>query len=104
MGKSMDTDNLHKNWNLGVLDFVEGGKAENAEKNHRGRERTNNKFSPRDTASTRIEPRELRSECLSTAPLFASRAPGVLSCWIKRHCACPHLEKLRTILWCPTID
>ena len=43
------------NWNLEVLVFVEGGKAENPEKNPRSRKRTNNKLNPNERASTRIE-------------------------------------------------
>ena len=38
-----------------VLVFVEGGKAENLEKNPRSRERTNNKLNPHETTSTGIE-------------------------------------------------
>ena len=44
------------NWNLEVLDFVEGGKPENPEKNSRSKERANNKLNPHLTPRARVEP------------------------------------------------
>ena len=43
------------NWNLEVLVFVEEGKPEKPEKNHRSKARTNNKHNPQEKTSTGIE-------------------------------------------------
>ena len=55
-----------------VLVSVEGGKAENAKKTPRSRERPNNKFNPHETLSTGIEPgsQNVRYESIFTTPIF----------------------------------
>ena len=76
------TRTSRSNWNLEVLVSVEGGKPEFPEKNHRSRERTNNKLNPHETLSTGIEPRSQRwdwGERLSTAPVMLPKHPTVKS-------------------------
>ena len=55
------------NWNLEVLVFVEGGKPEIPEKNHRSKARTNKKLNPHEMASTGIEPGSQRWEASASS-------------------------------------